>query len=131
MTAHVIYAAIDAIAPATTSVTVVSEVIRGWLGFRGLLMSDDISMGALAGSVEQRARKAIGAGCDLVLHCNGELAEMRAVAAAVPVLEGAAAARAQAALARRTRGPERDIAALRAEWRVLMAGTDVARRVTS
>jgi beta-N-acetylhexosaminidase len=131
MTAHVIYAAIDAIAPATTSVTVISEVIRGWLGFRGLLMSDDISMGALAGSIEQRARTAIGAGCDLVLHCNGELAEMGAVAAAVPVLEGAAAARAQAALARRTRGPERDIAALRAEWMVLMAGTDVARSVTS
>jgi beta-N-acetylhexosaminidase len=130
MTAHVIYAAIDAIAPATTSVTVVTEVIRGWLGFRGLLMSDDISMGALTGSIEQRACKAIGAGCDLVLHCNGELAEMGAVATAVQALEGAAAARAQAALARRAQGPERDIAALHAEWMGLMAGTAVAQRIS-
>src|SRR5262245_27838204 len=101
MTAHVVYTAIDPIAPATTSVTVVSEVIRGWLGFRGLLMSDDIAMGALSGSIAERTRAAIAAGCDLVLHCNGRLDEMREVAGAVPVLQGAAAARSQAALADR------------------------------
>src|SRR5213593_1960660 len=93
MTAHVVYTAIDPIAPATTSVTLVRDVIRDWLGFRGLLMSDDISMGALSGSIEERSRAAIAAGCDVVLHCNGELDEMRAVASAVPVLAGEAAAR--------------------------------------
>jgi beta-N-acetylhexosaminidase len=127
MTAHVVYTAIDAIAPATTSVTVVEQVIRDWLAFRGLLMSDDISMGALAGSIEERARTVIGAGCDLVLHCNGELAEMRAVAAAVPMLDGAASARAQAALARRAPRSKRDLAALRAEWTGLMAAPPVSR----
>src|SRR5712691_11605649 len=84
-TAHVVYTAIDPIAPATTSVTLIRDVIRGWLGFDGLLMSDDISMGALSGSVEARARAAIAAGCDVVLHCSGELAEMQAIASAVPV----------------------------------------------
>ena len=71
MTAHVVYTAIDPIAPATTSVTLVRDVIRGWLGFAGLLMSDDISMGALSGSIEARARTAIAAGCDVILHCSG------------------------------------------------------------
>jgi beta-N-acetylhexosaminidase len=116
MTAHVVYSAIDPIAPATTSVTLVRDVIRGWLGFRGLLMSDDISMGALSGSIEARSRAAISAGCDVVLHCNGELDEMRAVASAVPVLAGVAAARADAALARRGRISKDDLGALRTEW---------------
>ena len=71
MTAHVVYTAIDPIAPATTSVTLVRDVIRGWSGFAGLLMSDDISMGALSGSIEARARTAIAAGCDVILHCSG------------------------------------------------------------
>src|SRR5271166_3330147 len=66
MTAHVVYSAIDPIAPATTSVTVVRDVIRGLLGFAGLLMSDDISMGALSGSLDQRARAAIAAGCEII-----------------------------------------------------------------
>ena len=86
------YTAIDPIAPATTSVTLVRDVIRDWLEFRGLLMSDDISMGALSGSIEARSRAAIAAGCDLVLHCNGKLDEMQAVASAVPTLAGEAAA---------------------------------------
>src|SRR5438093_7453830 len=85
MTAHVVYTAIDPIAPATTSVTLVRDVIRGRLDFRGLLMSDDISMGALSGAIENRARAAIAAGCDVVLHCNGRLDEMQAVASAVPL----------------------------------------------
>src|SRR4029453_10134407 len=86
MTAHVVYTAIDPIAPATTSVTLVRDVIGGRLGFCGLLMSDDISMGALSGSIEARSRAAIAAGCDVVLHCSGDLPEMQAVASAVPVL---------------------------------------------
>jgi beta-N-acetylhexosaminidase len=131
MTAHVVYTAIDPIAPATTSVTLVRDVIRGWLGFAGLLMSDDISMGALSGSIEARARTAIAAGCDVILHCSGELAEMQAVASAVPVLTGEAAARADAALGRRGKVPKDDLAALRAEWAALINEAAAARRATS
>jgi len=130
MTAHVVYTAIDPIAPATTSVTLVREVIRGRLGFRGLLMSDDISMGALSGSIETRSRAAITAGCDVVLHCNGELAEMQAVASAVPALTGGSAQRADAALARRGRISEHDLGALRAEWAALMDASAGAGRAT-
>src|SRR6516225_7580318 len=131
MTAHIVYTPIDPIAPATTSVTLIRDVIRDWLGFRGLLMSDDISMGALSGSIEARSRAAIAAGCDLVLHCNGELDEMRAVASAVPVLAGEAAARADAALKRRGQVLEQDLAALRAEWTALMDAGASARRAIS
>ena len=131
MTAHVVYTAIDPIAPATTSVTLVRDVIRGWLGFAGLLMSDDISMGALSGSIEARARSAIAAGCDVILHCSGELAEMQAVASAVPVLTGEAAARADAALGRRGKVRKDDLAALRAEWAALINEGAAARRATS
>jgi beta-N-acetylhexosaminidase len=128
MTAHVVYTAIDPIAPATTSVTLVREVIRGWLGFRGLLMSDDISMDALSGSVGERSRAAISAGCDVVLHCNGELAEMRAIASTVPALAGEAAARADAALGQRRRISNDDLDAVRAEWSALMDSLEDARR---
>ena len=101
MTAHVVFSAYDPLAPATTSVTMIRQVIRDSIGFRGLLMSDDISMGALSGSLAERARASLAAGCDVVLHCNGDLGEMRVVAAATPLLSGEAAARADAALARR------------------------------
>jgi beta-N-acetylhexosaminidase len=128
MTAHVVYTAIDPLAPATTSATLVRDVIRGWIGFRGLLMSDDISMGALSGPIAERSRAAIAAGCDVVLHCNGKLDEMREVAGAVPVLTADAAARATAALERRGAGQASDRAALRAEWRALMdAQADAGR----
>ena len=76
MTAHVVFSAIDPAAPATTSVTMVREVIRGLIGFKGLLMSDDVSMGALSGTIAERSRAALAAGCDVVLHCNGKLDEM-------------------------------------------------------
>jgi beta-N-acetylhexosaminidase len=76
-------------------------VIRGVIGFQGLLMSDDVSMNALAGSIAERTRAIFAAGCDMVLHCNGKLDEMREVAAATPELSGKALARARAALASR------------------------------
>jgi beta-N-acetylhexosaminidase len=114
MTAHVVFSAIDPVAPATTSGTMVQEVIRGFIGFKGLLMSDDISMGALSGTPAERAQAAIAAGCDIVLHCNGDLAEMSAVAGAVPELGGEAAQRAQAALAQRGAHEEFDVEAARA-----------------
>jgi beta-N-acetylhexosaminidase len=131
MTAHVVYTAIDPIAPATTSVTLVRDVIRGRLDFRGLLMSDDISMSALSGAIEDRARAAIAAGCDLVLHCNGKLDEMQAVASVVPLLADEAAARSEAALAQRGQGASDDLAAVRAEWAALMHAPTAARRATS
>jgi beta-N-acetylhexosaminidase len=131
MTAHIVYSAIDPIAPATTSVTLVRDVIRDLLEFRGLLMSDDISMGALSGPIDARSRAAIAAGCDLVLHCNGKLDEMQAVASAVPTLAGEAAARAEAALRRRRRAAPHDLGALRAEWTALMAVPAAALRATS
>jgi beta-N-acetylhexosaminidase len=130
MTAHVVYTAIDAIAPATTSVTVVRDVIRHAIGFRGLLMSDDISMGALSGSLAERSRAAIAAGCDVILHCNGELDEMQAVAGAAPALAGEAATRAAAALARRTPVDARDLAAARSEFAALIDPAEPTRRAT-
>jgi beta-N-acetylhexosaminidase len=102
MTAHVVFSTIDAAQPATTSATMVHEVIRGSIGFQGALMSDDVSMGALSGSIAARSAAAISAGCDLVLHCNGKLDEMHEVAAETPLLAGRALVRAEAALAART-----------------------------
>jgi len=116
MTAHVVFTAIDAAAPATTSAAIVHDVIRGWIGFRGLLMSDDISMGALSGSLGERTASAISAGCDMVLHCNGNMDEMLAVAAATPQLGGEAARRAAAALASKKPATPIDLATKRAEF---------------
>ncbi len=82
MTAHVVYAAIDPEHPATQSARVIGQVIRGWIGFDGLLLSDDICMAALSGTPGERARRAVAAGCDVVLHCDGRIADMEAVAAA-------------------------------------------------
>ena len=117
MTAHVVFTAIDPIAPATTSVTMIQDVIRDVIGFQGLLMSDDISMGALSGSLAERTRAALAAGCDVVLHCNGRLDEMREVAAETPLLAGEAAARAEAALASRHEPDEIDLAQARCRSR--------------
>ncbi len=113
MTAHVVFSSIDPVAPATTSVTMVREVIRGFIGFKGLLMSDDVSMKALSGTIAQRSRAAFAAGCDVVLHCNGDLSEMAAVAGVAPKLEGEAARRAEAALAQRKAPEEFDVDAAR------------------
>jgi beta-N-acetylhexosaminidase len=99
MTAHVVYEAIDPQRPATTSPKVVRQVIRGEIGFDGLLMSDDLSMQALDGPLPVRARAAQFAGCDLVLHCNGNMEEMNDVASETKELDGDAARRSQHALA--------------------------------
>jgi beta-N-acetylhexosaminidase len=101
MTAHVVYTAIDPDHPATTSVAVIAQVIRGYIGFDGALMSDDVSMGALSGSIAMRTRASFAAGCDLALHCNGKMDEMQAVASESPTLSGEAARRTDAALAAR------------------------------
>ena len=121
MTAHVVYEALDPDNPATTSAVMIGQV-RETIGFKGLLWTDDISMGALSGPIETRARAALAAGCAIVLHCNGKLDEMRGVAEAAGRMSPAARARAEDALGWR-RDPEPvDIAALEAEFRALMTG---------
>jgi beta-N-acetylhexosaminidase len=102
----VVFTAIDPDAPATLSKTVIGQVIRGAIGFDGLLMTDDLSMQALSGGFRERAEGALAAGCDMVLHCNGELSEMRAVAEGARPLEPEARRRADAALAQIASGPE-------------------------
>jgi beta-N-acetylhexosaminidase len=133
MTAHVVFSDIDPLAPATTSATIVQEVIRGFIGFEGLLMSDDIAMGALSGSMAVRTQAAIAAGCDVVLHCNGRLEEMRAVAEHAPKLAGKALKRANAALAMRAEPEEFDRAEGRKTFASLIAGERpvYARRTTA
>ena len=104
MTAHVVYTAIDAENCATQSPAVI-RLIRDDLGFDGLLMTDDLSMQALSGTPADRARRALAAGCDMILHCNGEPEAMASVAGECAALSGRALQRAEAALARR-RAPE-------------------------
>jgi beta-N-acetylhexosaminidase len=99
MTAHVVYTALDRRNPATTSKKVI-RLIREDIGFDGLLLSDDICMGALKGPVAARARAALRAGCDIVLHCSGDLEEMKAVSVFVPVIRGKVQVRLDRALAR-------------------------------
>jgi beta-N-acetylhexosaminidase len=91
----------------------VRQVIRGFIGFRGLLMTDDISMNALSGTIAERSRAALSAGCDVVLHCNGDMREMEAVAAEAPELSGDSTIRADAALAARSAPEEFDTHAAR------------------
>jgi len=99
MTAHLLYPAIDPLKPATTSEKLISEVIRGQIGFDGLLMTDDLSMEALGGSIEDRTRESLQAGCDMILHCNGKMEEMEAVVGATIPLGARALERAKAATA--------------------------------
>ena len=120
MTAHVVFSAIDGAHPATTSATMIERVIRERIGFQGLLMSDDVSMNALAGTVAERTRAIIAAGCDVVLHCNGKLEEMQAVAAETPELAGPALIRADRAIAARKAPSGFDRSAARAELDALI-----------
>lgn len=104
MTAHVVYAAWDAGSPATLSASVIGDVIRGEIGFDGLLLSDDIEMGALSGPVEERGRTALAAGCDVVLHCSGKLTQARKLAQTLPPMAPAALDRLARALPDRPAG---------------------------
>lgn len=114
MSAHLVFEAIDP-RPATTS-PVMIELIRSQTGFQGLLMTDDISMQALSGTVPERGAAALAAGCDLVLHCNGDLEERRALFDRTGEMTEAAQARAEAALTRRPTPQTVDIDALEAEF---------------
>lgn len=116
MTAHVIFSAVDPNNPATTSGKVVEEIIRGEIGFDGLLVSDDTSMKALSGDFQTKAASILAAGVDLVLHCNGVMEEMMAVASRAKPLEGKALERANRALASVKGHDDKDEAELRAEF---------------
>jgi beta-N-acetylhexosaminidase len=127
MTAHIVYRAIDPAAPATFSRTVIGEVIRGGIGFDGVLISDDLSMHALGGALGggglgERVQRALAAGCDLVLHCNGDRDEMEEVAAAAPPLIPEAAARLARGEAMRCRPGEFDREAIEHRFEALLAG---------
>jgi beta-N-acetylhexosaminidase len=115
MTAHVVFSAYDGAHPATTSATMIERVIRDLIGFQGLLMSDDVGMNALAGPIAERTRALLAAGCDMVLHCSGQLDEMQQVARETPELSGKAAERANAALASRKTAKPFDRAAAQAK----------------
>ena len=120
MTAHIVVEAIDPDHPATTSPAVM-RAIRDDIGFGGLIMTDDLNMQALSGTLAERARAALAAGCDIILQCNGKAADMAEVAGAVPLLSGAALGRAHAALAERRDPDPADLAALDAELAELLA----------
>ena len=114
MTAHVLYEAWDGARPATISATVINDIIRGEIGFDGVLVTDDLAMGALQGISNDLAGAAIEAGCDIVLHCTGRIAESAALLAACPALTDRAAERLAAARAVRDAFATRAPAALRA-----------------
>lgn len=119
MTAHIVFAGIDPLNPATTSSKMI-EVIREDIGFDGLIMSDDISMEALSGTIDQRAAALIAAGCDIALHCNGKAHEMALVASAAGEMTPTAVIRADRALAQRKTPENIDILALIAELEALL-----------
>ena len=131
MTAHILYTAFDANDPATTSSTIISDVIRGRIGFDGLLMSDDLGMKALGGPLSERAQRAVNAGCDVVLHCSGFekdpqviLAEMAEVAYAAPELQNKALSRAKRAESDSTKQKDVDVLALKERFDALMTETE-------
>ncbi len=121
MTAHVVYEAIDPDLPATLSPRVIANVIRGSIGFDGVLISDDLSMGALSGGMAARTDAALSAGCDIVLHCNGDMSEMIEVANAARPLSDAALRRLAAGAARLLPREPFDRAAAETRFRDLMA----------
>lgn len=126
MTAHVVFSALDPLQPATTSATIIQRVIRGSIGFQGLLMSDDVSMNALQGTIADRTRALLAAGCDMVLHCNGVLDEMQQVARETPILAGEALKRADRAIASRKAPQPFDRHEARAELDELIGQTGTA-----
>lgn len=116
MTAHVVYSAIDPDRPATTSAKVIRDVVRGEIGFDGLLISDDTSMKALSGDFSEKAAAILAAGCDLVLHCNGVMEEMTGIASRTTALAGKSLERAERALGYVRSGDGLQEAAIRAEF---------------
>ena len=119
MTAHVLYTSLDKEKPATLSKRIITEVIRDFIGFDGLLLTDDLSMKALDDTLGNLTAQSIAAGCDIALHCNGDMAEMTEVAANAPELSGKALVRATLALKRLVPPESFDVAAAVAEFESL------------
>lgn len=119
MTAHIIFEAYDPINPATQSINVI-QAIRNEIGFAGLLLTDDLNMQALSGSLSERTSRSLAAGCDIALHCKGDFDEMQAVAQAAGAMSPATQLRAKAALGQRQHAKIIDIAALEAEFSALL-----------
>lgn len=99
MTGHLVFTAWDAENPATLSPTVIRDIIRGKIGFDGLLLTDDIDMEALGGSIPERAARAHAAGCDIILNCWAKMADMEGICNVLPAMSDATAARLDRALA--------------------------------
>lgn len=123
MTAHIVYAAVDPVNPATTSSVVISQIIRQKIGFQGLLLSDDVSMNALSGDCGERCKAIFAAGCDIVLHCNADSSEMHLVADNSPEMSGDVLRRATLAMQGAGEVDDSDEQALRDEFAQLMALT--------
>ncbi|WP_312804501.1 beta-N-acetylhexosaminidase [Agrobacterium cavarae] len=121
MSAHLVFNAIDPERPATTSRKVIDEIIRGRIGFDGLLMSDDSSMNALKGTLGERAANIVAGGCDIVLHCNGVMSEMLQVVKEVPPLTDRSLERAKAVEAGFPAADDADEASLRDEFNAMLA----------
>jgi len=130
MSAHIVYRAIDMTAPATLSRGVISEVIRGVIGFDGVLVSDDLSMHALGGDIAERAGRALAAGCDLVLHCNADHSEMEAIVTGVGSISTLSAERLARAEAMRHRFETQkfDRREAEEEFDALLGGTGISER---
>jgi beta-N-acetylhexosaminidase len=122
MVAHVVFTAIDAERPASVSPTIIRDVIRGHIGFDGVLFSDDLSMQALSGTIGQRTAAVLGAGCDIALHCNGQLAEMREVLDNSRPMDALACGRWQRAATAMMAPQPAEIADLRTELGRLLSG---------
>ena len=127
MTAHIVYPAVDPAAPATLSPRVIAEVIRGEIGFDGVLISDDLSMRALGGGLGERTRQALDAGCDLALHCSGDPGEMAEVAAAAVPISPLTAARLRRGETMRRNSAKNgfDRGAAEAQFDALLAGVAI------
>jgi beta-N-acetylhexosaminidase len=123
MTAHILFPQIDAERPATTSPTIIKEIVRGYIGFEGLIVSDDVTMAALSGGNREKAKATRSAGCDIVLHCYAELAQMREIALGSGQVSDESFARFDKAKAAVATSPEEiDAAALQAELTSLLQG---------
>ena len=116
------FRALDPDNPATTSARIIEKIIRGQLGFDGLLMTDDTSMKALSGDFAQKTDAIFGAGCDVILHCNGDFEEMSQISAHTPVLQGAALERANRVMSLFGSADNEDEKPLREEFEGLIAG---------
>ncbi|MEM9104582.1 MAG: beta-N-acetylhexosaminidase [Pseudomonadota bacterium] len=122
MTAHIVFRALDPDNPATTSARIIEKIIRGQLGFDGLLMTDDTSMKALSGDFAQKADAIFGAGCDVILHCNGDLEEMMLISDHTPVLQGTSLERANRVMSLFGSADNEDETPLREEFEGLIPG---------